>query len=235
MLNRQKHEIVLRNVLKDIYSDNLLAAALGFKGGTACYLFYDLPRFSTDLDFNLLDADKQKEVFEKLKIIVGKYGTIGEARLKRKTIFIIFSYEKGTQKVKIEVSVRDYKDDFEIKSFLGISTLVMLKKNMFAHKLAAVTDRKKIANRDLFDINYFFQQNWDIDERIIELRTGKSLKEYLRYLADFIDKEVKENVILDGLGEVLREDQKDWIKRNLKKDIIFNIKNYLAVMKNTAP
>jgi len=230
MLNRQKHEIILKNILKDIYGNNLLAVALGFKGGTACYLFYDLPRFSTDLDFNLLNADKQNEVFEKLKIIAEKYGTINEARIKRKTIFILLSYKKGTQKIKIEVSVRDYQDDFEIKNFLGISVLTMVPENMFAHKLVAVTDRKQIANRDLFDLNYFFQKNWDINERIIKLRTDKNLKEYLQYLVEFIDKEVKENTILDGLGEVLSESQKDWTKKNLKKDLIFDIKNYLSVI-----
>ena len=230
MLNRQKHEIILKNILKDIYSDNLLATALGFKGGTTCYLFYDLPRFSTDLDFNLLNADKQNEVFEKLKIIAEKYGIISEARMKRKTIFILLSYEKGTQKIKIEVSVRDYQDDFEIKNFLGISILTMVPENMFAHKLVAVTDRKQIANRDLFDLNYFFQKNWDINERIIKLRTGKNLKEYLQYLVEFIDKEVKENTILDGLGEVLSESQKDRTRKNLKKDLIFDIKNYLSVI-----
>ena len=230
MLNRQKHEIILKNILKDIYSDNLLASILGFKGGTACYLFYNLPRFSTDLDFNLLNADKQSEVFEKIKIIAEKYGTIDEARIKRKTIFVMFSYEKGTQKIKIEISVRDYKDDFTIKNFLGISVLTMVPENMFAHKLAAITDRKKIANRDLFDLDYFFQKNWSINERIIKLRTSKNLKEYLRYLIKFIDKEIKENMILDGLGEVLSEKQKDWTKKNLKADLIFKIENYLSVI-----
>ena len=230
MLNRQKHEIILKNILKDIYSDNLLASILGFKGGTACYLFYNLPRFSTDLDFNLLNADKQSEVFEKIKIIAEKYGTIDEARIKRKTIFVMFSYEKGMQKIKIEISVRDYKDDFTIKNFLGISVLTMVPENMFAHKLAAITDRKKIANRDLFDLDYFFQKNWSINERIIKLRTSKNLKEYLRYLIKFIDKEIKENMILDGLGEVLSEKQKDWTKKNLKADLIFKIENYLSVI-----
>lgn len=230
MLDRQKHEIILRNILKDIYSDHLLASALGFKGGTACYLFYDLPRFSTDLDFNLLNANRKEEIFNKLKFIVGKYGKINQARMKRNTVFIMFSYEKGRQKIKIEVSVRDFQDDYEIKNFLGISVLVMLKENMFAHKLAAITDRKNIANRDLFDINWFFIKGWDINERIIKLRTGKSLTGYLRYLAKFVKEKVKDKIILNSLGEVLLENQKDWAKHNLKKELIFNIKNYLAVI-----
>jgi len=41
-------------LLKDIYSDIELANYLGFKGGTALMFFYELPRFSVDLDFNLI-------------------------------------------------------------------------------------------------------------------------------------------------------------------------------------
>lgn len=32
---------------------NIMLQILGFKGGTAAYIFYDLNRFSTDLDFDL--------------------------------------------------------------------------------------------------------------------------------------------------------------------------------------
>ena len=55
MLDHAKHRAVLINILKDIYSDPLLRTLLGFKGGTAAMLFYNLPRISVDLDFNLLD------------------------------------------------------------------------------------------------------------------------------------------------------------------------------------
>ncbi len=35
---------------KDIYTDPMIGPILGFKGGTAVYLFYNLNRFSVDLD-----------------------------------------------------------------------------------------------------------------------------------------------------------------------------------------
>jgi predicted nucleotidyltransferase component of viral defense system len=41
-------------ILRDIYSDLELANVLGFKGGSALMFFYNLPRFSVDLDFNLI-------------------------------------------------------------------------------------------------------------------------------------------------------------------------------------
>ena len=58
MLDIQKHKFILVSILKDIYSDVSLGSIFGFKGGTAFYLFYNLPRFSVDLDFNLLDIKK---------------------------------------------------------------------------------------------------------------------------------------------------------------------------------
>lgn len=85
MLDKTKHEIQMKNILKNIYSDRLLAPILGFKGGTACYFFYDLPRFSVDLDFDLLDKSKEEEVFERLKEIIAPFGEISEARNKANT------------------------------------------------------------------------------------------------------------------------------------------------------
>ena len=74
MANINKHKFFLMQILKDIYSDIELANSLGFKGGTALMFFYDLPRFSVDLDFNLLDLTKEKTVYEKVRRILLKYG-----------------------------------------------------------------------------------------------------------------------------------------------------------------
>ncbi len=67
MVNINKHKFFLTQILKDIYSDIELANCLGFKGGTALMFFYDLYRFSVDLDFNLLDLAKEKTVYEKVR------------------------------------------------------------------------------------------------------------------------------------------------------------------------
>jgi len=71
------------------------------------------------------------------------------------------------------------------------------------------------------------EKNWPINEKIIEKRTGKNLKEYLKYLINFIDKNVSERNILFGLGEILSEKQKNWVKTNLKKEVLFLLKVYL--------
>lgn len=63
MFDINRHKFFMVQLLKEIYSDPELATCLGFKGGTALMLFYDLPRFSTDLDFDLLSIG---QVYQKM-------------------------------------------------------------------------------------------------------------------------------------------------------------------------
>lgn len=58
MLDRAKHETVLKNILRDVYQHPSLGAQLAFKDGTCLFLFHALPRFSTDLDFTLVIEDE---------------------------------------------------------------------------------------------------------------------------------------------------------------------------------
>ncbi len=227
MLDRNRHELILNNIIKDVYGDRVLAPILGFKGGTACYFLYNLPRFSTDLDFNLLDQKQSKEVLERFKKILVKYGTVKESEIKRDTVFLLLSYEEKLQNIKIEISTRDYDNNYEIVNYFGIPVLVMKRENMFAHKLVAISERKRIANRDLFDIHFFLEHNWPINEKIIKMRTGKNLKSRIKDLISFIETNVFNKNILFGLGEILNEKQKKWAKTNLKKETLFLLNVYL--------
>jgi len=229
MLNKEKHDIIMKKLLVDIYKDHLLASNLVFKGGTACYLFYGLPRFSVDLDFNLIDADLKEAVFERIKKIAAKYGKIEEPYIERYTIFTLVAYEKNAQKLKIEISIRAHDENSqELKNFMGVSFLVMKKAAMVANKLIALAERKKLANRDVFDAHWFLSnvRDWDIDENIIKRKTGKDLLEYFEYLIGFVEKNVSEKDILSGLGELITNKQKDWIRKNLKKELLFELENY---------
>ena len=75
-LNVSIHKNILLQILKDIYSDTAIAPVLGFKGGTAAFMFHGLSRFSVDLDFDLLDDAQEENVFVKIEQIAKKYGTI---------------------------------------------------------------------------------------------------------------------------------------------------------------
>jgi|GEM_PF-4860967 len=67
MLNRKTHETHLRRLLSSIYLNRDLQNNLGFKGGTSLYMFYNLDRFSTDLNFNCLVEDLDIEAIKFLR------------------------------------------------------------------------------------------------------------------------------------------------------------------------
>ena len=165
-LDYSKHKNILLQILKDIYSDTSIAPHLGFKGGTATMMFYDLPRHSVDLDFDLLDETKENEVFEKINQIVATYGKITESYMQKSNLKNVVSYEANAQQIKVEVNLRKFGSKYEMKTYLGISMLVMVKEDMFAHKLMAMIERIGKTSRDIFDVQYFAKNNWPINRRL---------------------------------------------------------------------
>lgn len=237
MLNKEKHQFIMGQILKDIYTDVSIAPLLGFKGGTCAYFFYNLPRFSVDLDFDLLrpSEENQKMVLEKVVAILQKYGVIKDRHIKRFTVFALLSYGDDDHNIKVEINVRtlvlNIKESYEIRKYLGISMFVAKKDYLFGGKLAALTLRSETAMRDVYDIHYFAKNHWDINTEVIRTLTGKSVKEYLADCIAFVEK-VKDNRLLHGLGELLLgEKEKAWIRSNLKSDTVFLLKNYMSVLK----
>src|SRR3989344_7814128 len=123
-LNSPLHQNIMVKILSDIYKDKEIAPYLGFKGGTAAYLFYGLERFSVDLDFDLLDEAREKHIFEQVEKILAGYGTGKEAREKRYNLFYLLSYNdkvEGARNIKVEINRRDLGSSYEVKAHLGIS------------------------------------------------------------------------------------------------------------------
>lgn len=222
-------------ILKDIYTDVSIASLLGFKGGTCAYFFYGLPRFSVDLDFDLFmnDQTTQKLVFRKIKSILENYGEVKDSYIKRYTIFFLLSYGGADRNIKVEINTRilapEIKKYYELKEYLGISLLAGKKNYLFASKLAALTLRSETAMRDIYDVWFFAKNNWDINAEILQLRTGKKVAEHLRDCLGLIG-QVKDNEILRGLGELVSEKEKVWVKKHLQKEVVFMLKNYLSVL-----
>lgn len=235
MLNREMHQLIMGRVLRDVYSEPLIASLLGFKGGTCAYFFYGLPRFSVDLDFDLLiDEHENKEVvFGMVKKILKLYGEIKDSKIKRNTIFFLLSYGDVDHNVKFEVNTRrdiaGIAERFELKEHLGISILVGTKPYLFASKLSALIQRNRTAMRDIYDIWFFAQNNWDIDGDIVKALTNKTVKEHLGDCIAFIQ-QVKSNQILHGLGELLDEKEKARVKANLLEEVVFLLRNYQSVL-----
>jgi len=222
-VNYAKHKNILLQILKDIYSDTSISPHLGFKGGTAAHLFYGLNRDSFDLDFDLLDVSKQQAVFDKIQKIAEGYGKVIDSRIKGFNLLNIISYDTKSQNIKIEINRRDFGSKYEVKTLLGISMLVMVQEDMFAHKLMAMLERVGKTSRDIYDVWYFLENNWPINKEIVERRSGVSFKEALQKCVDEMDK-IKDRNLLVGLGESLTDPQKDWARAKLKSETIFLLK-----------
>ena len=222
MLNSNTHKAILLQILKEIYTDTSIGPILGLKGGAAAYFFYDLGRFSVDLDIDLLDETKEDYVYTKMKKILKEFGKIREEYKKQHTIFFMLSYDDKAQNVKVEINRRNFGSHYELKNYLGISMLVMVREDMFAHKLVAMLERAKAANRDIFDVWFFLKNNWPINKEIVEKRTGTSFEQHLKKCIEFM--ELHGCKILNGMGELLDQKQKAWAKANLKDDVAFLLK-----------
>ena len=225
MLDINKHKFFLISVLKDIYSDIELAASLGFKGGTAQMLFYELPRFSVDLDFNLLNQDKSISVYNKIRSILLKYGTIKDEADKYFGLLLVMNYDAFERNLKIEISNREFPDSYEIKNYLGIPMNVMIKADMFAHKLCALLDRKIFTNRDIFDIYYFMNQKTPVNKFIVEKRMNREFREYLDLCIAKVGS-INSKTLLNGLGELVDIGLKEFVKTGLKSETIKLMKMY---------
>lgn len=237
MLNRAKHQLMMGRILRDIYADTSVASLLGLKGGTCAFLFYDLPRFSVDLDFDLLQNDDRdhQTLFKTVKKILATHGQTRNSHIKRRTIFFLLSYGDADHNIKVEVNIRmqipAIQEHFELKEYLGISMVVGKPPYLFASKLAALTLRSETAMRDIYDVWYFAKNNWDIDVEVLKIRTGKSVEEHLADCIAVIEG-VKDNQILQGLGELVNEKEKSLVKSHLRKEAVFLLKNYQSVLKS---
>lgn len=208
-----KHRYYMMQVLLAIFRHPKLSSLLAFKGGTSLLIFHDLTRFSTDLDFNLLDVSQTEYVYKELHNLLLKFGTIDDEAMKFYGPIIVLNYGKGEQMLKIEVSNREYPNHYEIRTLLGTDIRVMTLHDMFAHKLCALGER--ITPRDIYDVWFFLQKGTEINPEIVELRTGMSIGDYALQCANQI-RSYSPRILMQGLGEVLLDNKsKTFVKQHL--------------------
>ena len=225
MVDINKHRFFLFQILKDIYEDKELAGILGFKGGTALMFFYDLPRFSVDLDFNLLNSSKEDMVYDKVRKIILKHGTIHDEAKKYYGIICVLDYGVRERKLKVEISNRNFDDRYEIKNLLGVNMQVMVASDMFAHKLCALLDRSSITNRDIYDCWFFMNNKTPVNKSIIETRMEMPYTDYIQKCIDVLEA-MSDKGMLNGLGELMDEDSKKLVRTRLRTETITLLKFY---------
>lgn len=231
-LDAASHKVILVRILKDLFTDPEIGPLLGFKGGTAALLFYGLDRFSVDLDLDLLDHTKKDFTFERVNQILARRGVIKRADKKRYSLTYILAYEEkqfSAQNVKVEINLREFGSRFDIKSYLGIPMKVMVREDMFAHKLVTMAERIGKTNRDLYDVCFFFKSNWRVNTSIVEARTEMPYPDFLDKCIILVEKTPNRS-ILSGIGELLDEQQKVWAKNHLRDELLFQLKLHREIL-----
>ncbi len=225
MVDINWHKFLLAQILKDIYSDIELANCLGFKGGTALLFFFKLPRFSVDLNFNLLNTEKEDLVYTKIRNLLLKYGAIFDEAKKHFGIIIVLNYGTGERKLKVEIFNRKFDDHYEIKNLLGINMKVLVQPDMFAHKLCALLDRNAITNRDIFDCWFFMHKQTPVNRNIVESRMKMPFADYLQKCIGQLES-ISDNGMLHGMGELMDTELKNFVKTKLRSETISLLKFY---------
>ena len=208
-----KHRYYLMQVLLAIYRHPQLSQLLAFKGGTSLMLFHGLTRFSTDLDFNLLDTSRTEYVYQELRTLLLRFGTIDDEAMKFYGPILVLNYGKGERMLKVEVSNREYPNHYEVRSLLGTDIRVMTLPDMFAHKLCALGER--ITPRDIYDVWFFLKNRTEINEEIVRIRTNQSVSEYAHECAEKV-RGYSSRTLMQGLGEVLIDNaSKNFVRKDL--------------------
>ena len=150
---------------------------------------------------------------QKVRAILTRFGTIDDEAKKLFGPVLVLNYGKGERMLKVEISIRDYPNHYEMRSLAGTDIRIMTMPDMFAHKLCAMGER--LSPRDIFDVWFFLQNHTEINEKIVQLRTGKSVAEYAAWCAEHV-REASPKLLMQGLGEVLNDAKsKTFVKNKL--------------------
>ncbi|MBD3320447.1 MAG: hypothetical protein GF350_05050 [Chitinivibrionales bacterium] len=175
-----------------IMQDRGMFRSLAFIGGTALRFLHDLPRFSEDLDFSLLQpsmpvplvrmlADIRKECEAagyRIGISYNDTKTVRHAFLK----FADLLYEAGVSplrdqniSVKIEIDTNPPAGAVQVTQIVNKYLLLSFNTydipSLFAGKLHAVLGRRYSKGRDFFDLGWYLSR-WKEIEPNIELLTN---------------------------------------------------------------
>lgn len=233
-MDKQRHKLYMAQILSLIFKDKDLCNVIGFKGGTALMFFHNLPRFSTDLDFNLLDVSKQDVVYNKVRQILLRFGTIDDEAKKLYGPILVLNYGKGERMLKVEISNRQYDNHYETKTLAGTDIRVLTVPDMFAHKLCAMGER--LSPRDVFDVWFFLQQmHASVNENIIKERTGKTVSEYAAWCSQRV-RDASPKLLMQGLGEVIDDTRtKNFVKTRLIEETAQALELFAAFPQITSP
>lgn len=234
------HKIQLFKLLTEILDNQILAANLFFKGGTCASMLGFLDRFSVDLDFDLKKSVDEKLLRTEFHRVFKNCDLKIDSESKKFLNFIVKYKAQERERNSIEVDALNFfvaANKYEPKFFEEINRYAVCQtaETMFSNKLVAPLDRfkkhRKVAGRDLFDIHSFFMKSFKYNKDVIMERTGLTCLRFFKKLIDFIDVNFDEKIITEDLNSLLPYDVFKKIRKNLKTETLWLLKNEAARFK----
>jgi len=183
-------------------------------------LFYDLDRFSEDLDFNFSDKQSINVMNDRLIELWYNFES------KNTNYWKVFNVEywKNENKFHCAIDLAEYrydiKPEFDIKFFWGKSIKVMSLSHNFAHKISAFYERKK--GRDVVDINFYLSKGVIPNNDILIERHNKDFKQNIVLFL----KELQTPYVNQRLEKALNQlHYKNYSLTEYKDNIVKNLSN----------
>lgn len=85
--------------------------------------------------------------------------------------------------------------------------------------------QSKFSNRDIFDCWFFMNNNTPVNKSIIEKRMVMSYTDYLQKCIDALEA-MSDRGMLNGLGELMDENTKKFVRTRLRTETITLLKFY---------
>lgn len=227
------HRGQLYKLLTEIADNSILSKGLIFKGGTCAAMLGYLDRFSVDLDFDLAPNTATELIKKELEQIFSELSLEIKSR-NAMTVQYSLKYE-SPQNLRNTLHLDAIGPSFpenttqpvfltDINRYFTCQTV----ETMFGNKLTAVLDRYDrhaiVAGRDIYDIYYFFLNNYRYDDKIIKKRTGLHVKQYLKNLLEFIEEKVTQTDINEDLNTLLAPHKFRAIRKSLKTEVVGMLK-----------
>lgn len=197
-------------ILSSIYKHNL-GKLIFFTGGTALRFFYNMPRFSEDLDFDTksLNSAGFKQILEAIEKALHKEGfSLKISAKERKNLFIAELYFADLMKLygitdqrglDLMIKVEVYKPAWQLHTEPGVlslygynfSSILLSKANLLSEKIIALFNRKR--GRDIYDTLFMLKKRFPFDKNVLAANKieDSPKKSILKYLQKFPEKEIE--------------------------------------------
>ncbi len=236
-------EIMQQTTLAGLYRGGFFDKA-AFYGGTCLRIFYQLNRFSEDMDFSLLRPTENFKLEEYFEPIIAEFKAIGRdiviskkekkgqsniesAFLKDDTAIYNIQFRTEQQiKIKIEVDINppsSFSTEYKLLLLpFSFMTRCYVKPDLFAGKMHAFLYRNwktRVKGRDWYDFEWYVRNNIPLNfnhfcERVSQSK-GLQNEELTK---DFFIQQFKEKILKTRI-ELVKNDVRPFIKNQTEIDI----------------